>query len=485
MWDKATSAYITLFIYMFLFYKMTDCNNKSELIKVKEFFLQLNSKLKSTGSCFVSGTYIFEGRNVFDFLKSFCNKSRTGQPYIAPKSHNLHIDNSLFQTHKLNNFDTRIKNEQIVQYEVNLTDDYAIGYPCDDTECSKNALKIGENIENMPKTTEDEDKNFTNVFPEFEEFNSKDYIEQQALIDKFYCTLNYEKKKCVLFYTFTVVVNNSNAHVYTFVKLEMSPTTNVRDAINHGVHAFAHYFTKDGGKRKNTWPVRREDMLVLKVREEFGAPTEPTYVGTYKPSEIQRCSPNECKYLIDDNKAFESRKTFTFKTIKGKYMFGLFRKSSEAKYYIPFSGAALLIKDSKDLKSINKLLVEPVYTFETEDKELYITDTVALEFYNKYVRTRNEMFVPEWFYRDLLPPTTRHAGGRKASVGSYRKTEKRFPYNRREYVVYRDRSTRREYVRVKGAYVPCNTLKRDARTGGDRKKIDTNRSRAAYKEKSP
>ena len=439
---------------------MTDC--KSELIKVKGFFLQLNERFKSKDSCFVSGTYIFEGRNVFDFLKQFCNKSRVGQPYIAPKSHNLHIDNKLFQTHKLNNSDTSIKDEHIVQYEVNLTDDYAIEYPCDDTECSKNTLQIGENIDRMPTTSEDE--NFTNVFPEFKAFNSKHDSEQQALIDKFYCTLNYEKKKCVLFYTFTVV-GNGYEKAYTFVKLEMSPTTNTRDAINHGVHAFAHYFTQDGAKRKNTWSVRREDMLVLKVRENrFGAPTEPTYVGTYKPSEIERCPPKECKDLIADKADFELRKPFSFKTTKGRLM-NLFRKPNENKYYIPFNGFALLIKESKN--SVNKLLVEPVYAFETEDKELYSTDTTTLEFYNRYVRTRNEMFVPKWFYQDLLPS---YGGGRKASVGSYRKTEKRFPYNHREYVVYRDRITRREYVRVKGAYVPCNTLKRDARTGGDRKK---------------
>lgn len=454
---------------MLLLYKMTDC--KSELIKVKNFFVQLNNKLKSTESCFVSGTYIFEGRNVFDFLKQFCNKSRVGQPYIAPKSHNLHIDNKLFQTHKLNNSDTSIKEKEIIQYEVNLTDDYAIEYPCDDTECSKNTLTIGENIDRTLDTTEDE--NFTNVFPEFEEFNSKTDSEQKALIDKFYCTLNYEKKKCVLFYTFTVVGSNGVERfekAYTFVKLEMSPTTNVRDAINHGVHAFAHYFTKDGANRKNTWSVRREDMLVLKVREnKFGAPPEPTYVGTYKPSEIERCSPSECKYLIDDKEAFESRKPFTFKTTKGKYMFGLLHKPNENKYYIPFNGPALLIKDSKHLQSINRMFVEPVYTFEKEDRKLYSTDTTELEFYNKYVRTRNEMFVPKWFYRDLFL-SSYGGSGRKASVGSYRKTEKRFPYNRREYVVYRDRSTRREYVRLKGAYVPCNTLKRDARTGGDRKK---------------
>ena len=124
------------------------------------------------------------------------------------------------------------------QYEIDLEKN-SIPYPCDD-EC------------NTFETEYLKDKN--------EDINK--YVKYNKT--KLKCSYNKEVKKCVLFYVFAVNVpqlSENNIKYYTFVKLETMPTINPVDSVKHLTHAYNHYFTEQGAKRKNLYPQRREDLL--------------------------------------------------------------------------------------------------------------------------------------------------------------------------------------------------------------------------------
>ena len=450
--------------------------------QIAAFFTNLNKELGD--HCFVSGTYIFEGEEVFKFLKS-CGIARLGQDEsnwftLSPKSHNLHIDNDKFQEHKLNNSVSSIKSHS-AQYEVNLEDTHAIEYPCD-LKCTLDVdtLKVNEAIQTI---NEDEDKeydpfeNFEQVFPEFQDFNYNNL--NVEIIKKFenYCALNYKKTKSVLFYSFTVNINDQPKS-YTFVKLERHPTTNIRDAIDHGFSAFKHYFTKGGEKRPNTWPVRREDLLVVNVKKPEN--DIPQYMGGYKPSKVVKCSKpqkgwlrvNHCTELVVDNKNIDLITTFRTTKHNGllKSINRFLKDENKVKYYVPFN-EPLKIKDPLNQGQI--ITVDPAYSFQKEDTEFYtkhkIDMTAAVNEYNDYVRTRNEMFIPLDFYKSVQNVLDNFTAQPVPSVGgkkpAYVKTDKKFPYNNREYTVYRYKSTRQEFILLKRERVLCSTLKRQKKGG--------------------
>ena len=431
--------------------------NVDGIANIAEFFTKLNNKLKE--HCFVSGTYIFEGDHMFKFLEP-CSKIRFGQQQMTPQSHNLHIKDTLFQEHKLNHNDSSIDEQNTTkQFEVDLGD-YKIAYPCNKEYCNELQLESTKEkrtvggSSNLKSENENElymYDNFIQEFPAFKNFYNTDKPDEYRnnlllMLKQKYCSLNREEKKSVLFYKFTVLTKFSTDETiqttYTFVKLETKPTTNLRDAIDHGIHAFKHYFTKTGANRSNTWSIRREDMLSMNPKKE-NEKDNKLILGTYKPSEVEKCT-KVTKNKAKNECTMENHANF-FKTKKTKKI-----------NYIPFDDI------------YPNATVGPAYSYKEEDAKLYkgndpnkISDNlIALNFYNDYVRTRNEMFVPFGFYQDILNKCLIKGGSTTNKKMKHTKTDKKFPYNNHEYTVYRYKSTRKEFIILKREHVLCRTLKR-------------------------
>ena len=363
------------------------CGKGNHDENVNLFFIKLNKKLKEENLCFVSGSYVFEGTKVFDYLIQSKHKKGVrigqkvfGKKFISPASHNLHIDSKLFDAHKayLSNSvlvqkNTIAKNPEIYskvlkdhigyQYEIDLEKN-SIPYPCDD-EC------------NTFETEYLKDKN--------EDINN--YVKYNKT--KLKCSYNKEVKKCVLFYVFAVNVpqlSENNIKYYTFVKLETMPTINPVDSVKHLTHAYNHYFTEHGAKRKNLYPQRREDLLQHNNK-------------LYKLSEVIRNKNNE---------------------------FNLMKNTSPMKM--------------------------EAYIHEKIDSPMESYD--SFKFYNKYVRTRNELFLPKDIFEQFLPEYKSKNGGSKSK---YVKTDERYLYNNYEYVIYK--SNKKRYIRIKSKYTDIKSLK--------------------------
>jgi hypothetical protein len=381
------------------------CGKVNHDENVNLFFIELNKKLKEKDLCFVSGSYVFEGTKVFDYLIQSKHKKGVrigqkvfGKKFISPASHNLHINSELFEAHKacssnsvLVQKNTIAKNPEIYskvlkdhigyQYEIDLEKN-SIPYPCDD-EC------------NTFETEYLQDKN--------EDINQ--YVKYNKT--KLKCSYNKEVKKCVLFYVFAVNVpelSGNNIKYYTFVKLETMPTINPVDSAKHLTHAYNHYFTEHGAKRKNLYPQRREDLLEHNNK-------------LYKLSEVFRNENSE------------------FNLIKQK------QNTS------PMKMKAYIYKD-KDLcmyKKIDLCMYKKI--------DLCMENDDSFNFYNKYVRTRNELFLPEEIFEEFLPEYKSKNGGSKSK---YVKTDERYRYNNYEYVIYK--SNKKRYIRIKSKYTDIKSL---------------------------
>lgn len=423
---------------------------------IKTFFEKLNEKLGV--NCFVSGTYVFEGEEVFKFLSEVegNNNPRFGQGKLLngkARSHNLHIDQVLFKNNKLNNCDNVFLTNMdepysYKQYEINLTEECEISYPCDENICSKKTTilhtiqneQLNEEKQLSKKNNDEEQYLARETHINDEQIKHFDEHFPEGINYDDYCSLNYESKKCVLFYKFYVHLVDNTVQTYTFVKLEISPTISIRDAVDHAIHAFGHYFTKDGANRKNTWSIRREDMAVY-----YNTVTKGSRI--FKPSEIKKCVLSE-KICTNEECHFKVKNKLLKRTAN-KIKQLLTTGSTETKLHETNLGNSLL-PYNKTCVGNNTII--PLYNFEDEDTTMF-KNNEALRIYNTYVRTRNEMFVPESFYTEFLKNTH---GGRLNN--KYVKTTKRFPYNNREYVVYKFNT--QEFIRLNKTYTLCKTLKR-------------------------
>lgn len=355
----------------------TFCEKGNHDENVNLFFIELNKKLKNYNLCFVSGSYVFEGTKVFDYLIQSKHKKGVrigqkvfGKKFISPASHNLHIDSKLFDAHKayLSNSvlvqkNTIAKNPERYskvlrdhigyQYEIDLEKN-SIPYPCDD-EC--NTFEA----EYLKDTNEDINK----------------YVKYNKT--KLKCSYNKEVKKCVLFYVFAVNVPTLTFPLYyTFVKLETMPTINPVDSAKHLTHAYNHYFTEHGAKRKNLYPQRREDLLEHNNK-------------LYKLSEVIRNENNE------------------FNLIK--------KNTSPMKAYIHDETDTTVMKKYK-YKSFN------LYnTYVRTRNELFLPKEIFEKFLPKYLYLRDES----------------KNGGSKSK---YVKTDERYRYNNYEYIIYKSNKKR-------------------------------------------
>jgi len=429
-----------------------NCVNQN-YIKVRNFFISLNSKLGD--NCFISGTYVFEGDDVFKILCDSGADTRIGQGRILngkPKSHNLHIFNKLFQAHKLNDNpniklikvdgnDYKVTDDKIFksykQYEIDL-EGCALQYPCDTTACKQKGgeleddTNIDDNDINSDIDLEDQDKESFLTTEDNERFNYLNNLKDNLNTNsppldqnEVYCRLNKEIKKCCLFYRFHVKIKEDDVRTYTFVKLETSPTIKLRDAFDHAVHAAIHYFTKNGSLRKNTWSIRREDIAVYKVLDENG---NEKYIDSFKPSKIKKCSESKIKCNSNSNNSI-----LRFKPKMSK---------NDTKY----QNIRLPYRDN-----YNNTL--PLYNHYNEDNNLF-TEFPSFETYNENVRTRNEMFVPLGFYQEFLN-ISQSGGSSKLS-----KTSKQFFYNNRHFTVYKDKTNKQEYIKLNKTYTLCKSLKK-------------------------
>lgn len=448
-------------------------NNHQNLENIKNFLIKLNERLGD--NCFISGTYIFEGDLLFKYLCDYGAASRIGQGRMLdmkPRSHNLHIFNKLFEAHKLNdhenvhlirnNEDYKVSNvnyKSYKQYEIDLNK-VAIEYPCNskrciggtftddaDTNIDDKSINIEEDMEETRKqdftdeTTNQRVENLNQIKSRLEKVGAN--IDENDI----YCNLNKESKKCCLFYRFHVSINNQK-HTYTFLKLETSPTINIRDAFDHAIHAAKHYFTKNGSIRKNTWSIRREDYAVYRIL--INNSKEELYLDSFKPSSIKKCIESKSKCSKDDPNNVKRFKPRLSKNTPKEY--------PVENLEIRINDIRLPYRDEYIKKEYTTL---PLYSHYTEDCVLF-KEFTSFEVYNKNVRTRNEMFIPQGFYEDLLQnvnPTIAIVEG--GGVGNrLTKTNKLFLYNDRNYIVYRNKTSKQEYINFHKKYTLCTSLKK-------------------------
>lgn len=154
-------------------------------------------------------------------------------------------------------------------------------------------------------------------------------------------------KNVVLYYKFSILINKKTIKHYTFVKLESHGTSNLKSAILHGSDAFIHY--KTNNIKNQRLPSRREDIIELKVKNN---------IIKVKPFMIEK---------------FEKGRLY----IKEEYM------NDEMPKFITYD-----------------------YLYPSMDKDLELfnnsSEKRALSIYNNFVRSRNEMFIPKSFYKELL-----------------------------------------------------------------------------------
>ena len=366
--------------------KMEKCSDEEDCIRqfklicskrhhknVVKFINALNTELKQHDLCFVSGTYIFEDTNLklFDFLyhSDYKKGVRLGQKILGttglkPMTHNLHINEKLFKKHKISNTSKsklitrkklknmnekssilqKLENYIGFQYEIDLQDK-KINFVCD-PECDDDA--------------------------------------EEAL-----CALNKESKKSVLFYPFCVKIKNEYK-IFTFVKLEKSPTINLKDSLKHAFEALQHYYSKSGAQRKNLYKQRREDVL------------ESDEKKFYKYSQVIRTNDN----------------TFKLKKSNEEFFAYLYEKHDD--------NLLSLVNDEYDVK-------------------------MKLNHYNNHVRTRNELFVPEEVYSSILEKYVNYHRGGGGSNKLFIKTNEHYKYNNYNYVVYKHKN--KKYIRYQSKYV--------------------------------
>tara|TARA_Y100000389_G_C17451232_1_gene514948 strand:+ start:984 stop:2438 length:1455 start_codon:yes stop_codon:yes gene_type:complete len=444
-------------------------NTCGEYNNIQKFIIALNENL--TNNCFISGTYIFEGDNLFRYLCDNTASPRIGQGRLfgmKPKSHNLHILNKLFIAHKLNakenvklvkhGDDYIDKNKKTYksykQYEINL-DNCKIQYPCNSKVCQGGTPNIENYYQKDTDIYEDID-----TYTDFEEQRSTENMNDEdkqrietldqlktKLINteeqKIYCELNKEIKKCCLFYRFHVQIENE-VKTYTFLKLEISPTINVRDAFDHAVHAAKHYFTKNGSTRKNTWSIRREDYAVYSIINDGNE----IYIDSFKPSKIKKCeySTNEC--------GKDPNKTLRFKPKLSKSPDRNTIYEINDKLNIPIGEIRLPYLENYKRQDSDLYTTLPLYSHFDQDNKIFgLYDSFKI--YNDNVRTRNEMFIPLGFYEDLLQPSIN--GG---AANLLTKTNKYFLYNDYNYTVYKNITSKQEFIKLNKIYTLCASLKK-------------------------
>ena len=361
------------------------CGKGNHDENVNLFFIELNKKLKEENLCFVSGSYVFEGTKVFDYLIQSKHKKGVrigqkvfGKKFISPASHNLHIDSKLFDAHKAYSSNSVLVQKSIMS-EIPKSDDSKvledhIGYQYE-IDLEKNSI---------PYPCDDECNTFETEYLKDKKEDINNYVKYNKT--KLKCSYNKEVKKCVLFYVFAVNVPISTVPLYyTFVKLETMPTINPVDSAKHLTHAYNHYFTEHGAKRKNLYPQRREDLLEHNNK-------------LYKLSEVIRKENNRFNLIKQNTSPMEA------------------------------------------------------YIYKNRDSSMKNND--SFNFYNEYVRTRNELFLPKEIFEKFLPEYKSKNGGSKSK---YVKTDERYLYNNYEYVIYK--SNKKRYIRIKSKYTDIKSLK--------------------------
>jgi len=307
---------------------------------------------------------------LFDFLyhSDYKKGVRLGQKVLGttglkPMTHNLHINDKLFKNHKISNTS---KSKLITRKKLkNMNEKSSI-------------LQKLENYIGFQYEIDLQDKKINFVCdPECDD------DDEEAI-----CVLNKESKKSVLFYPFCVKIKNEYK-IFTFVKLEKSPTINLKDSIKHAFEALQHYYSKSGAQRKNLYKQRREDVL------------ESDDKKFYKYSKVTR---------TDDN-------TFKLKKSNDELLAYLYEKHDD--------NLLSLVNDKYDVK-------------------------MKLNHYNNHVRTRNELFVPEEVYSVILDKyVNEHRGG--GSNKSFIRTNEHYKYKNYNYVVYKHKN--KKYIRYQSKYV--------------------------------
>ena len=85
-----------------------------------------------------------------------------------------------------------------------------------------------------------------------------------------------------------------------------------------------------------------------------------------------------------------------------------------------------------------------------------MTKCNSFNFYNEYVRTRNELFLPEKIFELFLPEYLQDKSKNGGSKSKYVKTDERYRYNNYEYVIYR--LNKKRYIRIKSKYTDIKSL---------------------------
>lgn len=468
--------------------------NKEDLIEfLIEFFKKLNNKLKGGNMCFVSGTYIFEGDDMFKRLQNISTEKRVGQTVTNPKSHNLHISNILFERHRLkldenkyynielgtrspssesqsinngNNIDIENYDKMLgIQYEIDLKTN-TIDFPCDTDECNSNTIRPCKLSESGTSgttvsggtntiTVENLDNHIKNCLKECKVDNTYecDSKMQAQIIKSLKCKMNREAKKCVLYYLFKVnydkkeemvggnwflnffkntdrtqlqqkkVVYEPNGpeltQYYTFVKLEKSPTINLKDLAHHTKDAFYHYFGSNGIKRNNLYNQRREDMLEIKA-------TDTTDTIFVKPSKIESVVENIAKISAK----------------KDPYEFDDISTTADKIPYIHMGTDNAFYRET-----------------DTELNNPLTACADAATLYNHIARTRNEVFVPLKLYNHIMATNGGNTGtGQGGNLSNYIKTTEKYRYNNYDYRVYNKNN--KLYIRIKYEYILLSKIKR-------------------------
>lgn len=149
------------------------------------------------------------------------------------------------------------------------------------------------------------------------------------------CKNKQVPKKSLLWSIFKVE-QQTELKNYVFFKLEGNPALD----IEHILAAAKHYFTKDGAKRDNGYDIRREDMTFVDGESKYSLHCEP---------------------VIEDGKR-------------------MFKYKNDDR---PHPGYTFQDKDDNDLVTICTFL-QVDYDIARQEKE----------WYDSYVRTRDEMFIP-------------------------------------------------------------------------------------------
>lgn len=376
-------------------------NLKSE---IQSFFEKLNYDLKRNNNCFIAGTYIFEGDDVFNLCcPCAVQRSKFQDKFV---SHEFFMYDEKFQRQKLTNNKSFIEEGESdkfnIQYEIHLPK--GIKYPCDSEPCDS-------------------------------------YKETE------HCKKNLEHKRSILFYKFKVKDKVSEySKTYTFVKLERYITYKLFK-LDVALHVFVmvlHYMTNY--IKNNSYPHRREDMIYHSSEVGKKIKLQPKHVVHCEDKETVKNHNDDILTVNKDEmiNALNEQLTKSSKEDKGGLMSkediqDILTKIHNNPLYEESSNAEKSSKASEFPKDYNykekcftinkpntdKITVDPTTIYTEYDKDcemLKMYDLEAFHHYNKHVRLRNELFLPTKYYQKFLPqkskpPTHQKVGGNPNGYG--------------------------------------------------------------------